>query len=251
MIKDVDAAAEAWLAAIALLASTRDGATVRRGERGTTVLTTDSPFAFVNGVISTRHPADAAEVASAARSISTDAAWAVQVRGDEVDDLIERTARERGLTARRQLPFMIKDLTESEPGAPRYTLRGPDESGRFQRAMADGFGGTLDTYDLFASAATLNLPGVRAVTVEEPGGGIVATALGVLVHDMVGVFGVAVPAAHRRRGHGRAVTAALLAAARSAGARTAFLHASDDGLPVYRDLGFTLVEKWTMLYRPR
>lgn len=55
-----------------------------------------------------------------------------------------------------------------------------------------------------------------------------------------------VPPQYRRRGYGRAATAAVLRDAYEEGARTAFLHASPLGVPLYQVMGFRLTENWTL-----
>lgn len=65
------------------------------------------------------------------------------------------------------------------------------------------------------------------------------------VHDgYVGVFNVATPPEFRRRGHGYAVTAQVVAAGASAGAHTAYLQASALGQSVYERMGFRTLETW-------
>ena len=53
------------------------------------------------------------------------------------------------------------------------------------------------------------------------------------------IFNVYVEPEHRRRGLGRAVTEACIAAARARGIRVITLNASDAGRPMYERLGFT------------
>lgn len=55
-----------------------------------------------------------------------------------------------------------------------------------------------------------------------------------------------VPAA-RRRGYGRKITERVVLDAFADGATAAYLHASEDGLPLYEAMGFRTVETWTYL----
>lgn len=62
----------------------------------------------------------------------------------------------------------------------------------------------------------------------------------VMAAGIAGVYAVATDPAFRRRGLGRALTAHAMAAGRARGAEVVVLQASTMGLPVYRDLGFTV-----------
>ena len=65
------------------------------------------------------------------------------------------------------------------------------------------------------------------------------------VPGAVGVFGVATPPEHRRRGLGKAITSRVVTDGVAAGARTAFLGATPMGYGIYERLGFRTVETWT------
>jgi ribosomal protein S18 acetylase RimI-like enzyme len=92
---------------------------------------------------------------------------------------------------------------------------------------------------------------LRAVAVEQ-GGAVVATGLTIVEADHAGLFDIVTHEEARRQGHGRNVIASLLAAARSAGARHAYLQVAADNHPartLYRDFGFS--ERYLYWYRGR
>jgi predicted GNAT family acetyltransferase len=76
------------------------------------------------------------------------------------------------------------------------------------------------------------------------GGEVVTTAVGVTVGERVGVFNVATPAEHRRRGYGAAITARVVDDGVASGARWAWLQSSPSGYRVYEALGFRTLERW-------
>jgi ribosomal protein S18 acetylase RimI-like enzyme len=86
------------------------------------------------------------------------------------------------------------------------------------------------------------------VLVVEGDSGLAACGIGVIDQRLPGphnpagrvghVFGVVTDAAHRGRGHARAVMEGLLAWFEAAGVRRVDLNASPDGMPLYRKLGF-------------
>ncbi|MFD8035585.1 GNAT family N-acetyltransferase [Streptomyces sp. NPDC059717] len=247
----IDMAAQAWMKALFLFAEAQPGGHVRRGASGTSELVTTAPMPFLNGVISTAREADAEEItAFAASPHLRSVPWSVQVRGEEVDERIVATASGHGLRTRMEMPFMLKGLGEGD-------LRGfpddgvnvrrvmSDESALYRTTMAAGYEGPEEIFSIFVTRSLMEHVSMRAY-VTEAEGVPVATSFGVQVDDLVGVFNIAVPPRHRRRGYGTAATAAVLSDAYENGARTAFLHASPMGVPLYQAMGFRLAESWTV-----
>jgi ribosomal protein S18 acetylase RimI-like enzyme len=242
-----DAAARGWLDAVTMMAATQPDGYAHATTGGTVELVTGIPVPTMNGVIGITRAPDPVEIAELATSSRLDnMAWAIQVRGDEVDDRIVRTADAHGLGQRFALPFMVKSLTAADavpvPGARR--VRGAVR-GVYQRALAVGFEGPEPLFANLAAPSVVDHPAMRAYLLVRDGTPV-ATSFGILSGDLVGVFNIAVPPALRGRGYGRAATAAILHDAYVAGARTAYLQSSPDGLPLYRRMGFQLVETWSV-----
>jgi len=88
-----------------------------------------------------------------------------------------------------------------------------------------------------------------AFVIDKPGGGLAACAVGWLNPHLIGlrhctgrrgyIANTCTDAGYRRRGYGRATLGPLLEWMREAGVGTVDLHASPDGEPLYRSLGFT------------
>jgi predicted acetyltransferase len=93
------------------------------------------------------------------------------------------------------------------------------------------------------------MPGM-AYYVARLAGEPVSTALGLVNGAEVGIFNVATPPQHRRRGFGAAVTERAIRDGFAAGADLAWLQSSELGEPVYRRMGFRQVETYVLLSRP-
>jgi ribosomal protein S18 acetylase RimI-like enzyme len=114
--------------------------------------------------------------------------------------------------------------------------------------LATSFGAPRELFDDFSAACA---------KVEEASwyvgrvdGELVATALGITVDDVTGVFNVATMPAHRGRGHGAALTARVVRDGFARGASLAYLQSSTMGHGLYRRLGFRDVEEYCLLTRP-
>ncbi|MFJ2645623.1 GNAT family N-acetyltransferase [Streptomyces sp. NPDC087420] len=270
-----DAAARAWMTALAMFASAQPNGSSRVGAHGTAQLVTGAPMPLLNGVIGIGRDADPEEIAAFAASPALESvAWSVQVRGEPVDDRIVAVAADHGLDRRSMLPFMLKSLGEddlpegkqesgqrserkSERKSERASVRDSeaagltvrrvwgDEAGLYRAALAAGYGGPEEIFSVFVARPVMDHVAMRGY-VAELEGVVVATSFGVLVDDFVGVFNIAVPPEFRRRGYGRAATEVVLCDAYEEGARTAFLHASPLGVPLYQAMGFQLAENWSL-----
>ncbi|GIF77568.1 GNAT family N-acetyltransferase [Asanoa siamensis] len=249
MTEQVDRAVEAWLRALELCAEALPGGFHRRGPGGTAELLTGLPVPTVNGVIQCGSVLDLAELAAFAESPRlVDRPWSIQVRDAASAAAVAGIAADHKLDQSTTLPFMLTDLTERDADPPAgATVRRVSGAERdlYRRALAAGFEAPEFIFDGFSSPAILDHPAMAAYVVEVAGE-VVATSFGVLVGDLVGVFNIAVPPAHRRRGYGRLATDAVLRDAYPAGARTAFLHSSPMGEPLYAAMGFRTAETWTV-----
>jgi ribosomal protein S18 acetylase RimI-like enzyme len=137
------------------------------------------------------------------------------------------------------------DLRESEADGLKVRRVLGDEGDLYRTVMATGYEGPEEMFSVFTARSVMDHVSMRAYLAEVEGVPV-ATSFGVLVDDLVGVFNIAVPPQYRRRGYGRAATAAVLRDAYEEGARTAFLHASPLGVPLYQAMGFRLTENWTL-----
>jgi N-acetylglutamate synthase len=157
-------------------------------------------------------------------------------------------AAARAMSADAEIPLMVMEDPAAVIGArplAGLVLRqlSPEQVILHARVAAAGFEAPQEPFAQLMTADVLRLPGVRCY-LGEVGGQAVATGLGVTLGEFTGVFSVATPPAHRRRGYGAAVTARVVADGRAAGATWAWLQSSPPGYATYARLGFQAVETW-------
>ena len=157
-------------------------------------------------------------------------------------------AASRGLQPAGELPLMRLDdptrIHASEP-PPGFSVRplDPDEAELHALTAAAGFDAEPAYFLRLVPPEMLRAEGTRAY-VGEVDGQVATTALGVTLGDHVGVFNVATPESHRRRGYGAAISARVVADGLAAGATWAWLQSSTAGYRIYEALGFDTVERW-------
>jgi ribosomal protein S18 acetylase RimI-like enzyme len=245
-----------WLLAVEALCNATPGSTVQMNARGTRVLTTGAHVASLNGLFVTTPEPDLDELSLLAKSYSRSTLpWSIQVRGDGASTLaVTEIAQQCGLTNSHSEPFMIRQLVETEMQWPKSAAgklrRVPkEEHHTFANVLAAGFEAPAEIFRPLITPALLDNESMAAFFVEEAGVPV-ATSLGVLLDDHVGVFNISTRPSHRRRGHARAATAAVLLDAYARGARTAFLRSSQTGKAVYESMGFKTVENWRTYFAP-
>ncbi|MGW4676387.1 GNAT family N-acetyltransferase [Streptomyces sp. NPDC004324] len=252
----IDAAAEAWGAALRRIAAADPHMRQEAAGNGTYMVVTGSPADSVNGVFTSALRPDAGRIERlAARTPGTadsfpgPVSWCVQVRSDP-DDRVREVARRHGLTKRAEEPFMVRDLRAAPPapdGAGELRVRAVAgaECDLYVRALADGFGVPEKIFAPLFTPAVLDAGPDITAYVGEVGGEVVATAMTILTEGHVGIFNISTAPRHRGAGHGRRITEEAVAHGRAAGAGTAYLRSSDMGLPLYLSLGFDVAEHWT------
>ena len=135
-------------------------------------------------------------------------------------------------------------LVPEEPVIVEVDPADTDLVGRVTEAFTTGNGAPPGMFDPLVAPAMFDRPDV-AVYAALDDGTVTSVGLRLQVPGAVGVFGVATPPAHRRRGVGKAVTARIVVDGMAAGARSAFLGATPMGYNIYERLGFRTIETWT------
>jgi ribosomal protein S18 acetylase RimI-like enzyme len=181
-------------------------------------------------------------------------AWWVCDRDAPPD--LEARLEAKGFVREELTPGMVVDLADvpAEPAPTGVEIEWVRDEPTYAIAsatMAAGFGAPAQLGDVFAAMAVLGFDEAAAsrTYLARLDGVPVATSLGLLVEDVLGIFNVATLEHARRRGIGRAVTLAALVDGPARGARRAVLQSSEDGHHVYEALGFRDFGTYRMLVR--
>lgn len=96
-------------------------------------------------------------------------------------------------------------------------------------------------------------PGQSVWGVHDEHGELASCLAAVRTGDTVAVWWMATARAARRRGYGGALLRGMLADADAAagGARDSLLYATEPGEPLYRAVGYVVLERWQLWARPR
>ncbi|TML74375.1 MAG: hypothetical protein E6G13_01000 [Actinobacteria bacterium] len=178
--------------------------------------------------------------------------YSVQLRSGRTPRC-EREVERLGLLVESELPGMVVKpdaLGDADtPDLQLIRVRTADGLAQALALAADAFNAPPE---IFAPLYTSELAAVEgfAVYIGRVGEIDVTTGIGLTLGDAVGVFNIATPDAHRGRGYGAAVTAQAARDGFAAGARLAYLQASNLGYPVYRRLGFRDVERYLLYAAP-
>jgi N-acetylglutamate synthase len=207
------------------------------------------PLPMFNGV----WPLDDAAAPSLSDALGelSGAPSSVQVRMDRTPAVVEE-ARRLGFLTEEPLPGMAvrrDDLAApSVEGLEVTRLTGDDVAEAMPVAVA-GFDVPESIMIPLYAPEVATLDGIEYY-LGRVDGEPVSTSLGYTVGDVVGVFNVATPVAHRGRGYGAALTAAAARGGFERGAEIAFLQSSGLGFSVYRRLGFEEVESYVLMMQP-
>lgn len=152
------------------------------------------------------------------------------------DDSISVALCERGCRLVHSEPAMLLDRLDGVDPSRDVSIarvRTPDDVRRY--GEVDGPAWHEITQGIARTAAAF--PDF-ALFLHEADGEPCATSMAVAHRGIVGVYNVQVRPAFRRRGLGRAMTAAAVAYGREQGCRAAVLQSTEMGFPVYRSMGF-------------
>jgi N-acetylglutamate synthase len=244
---DAAAAAGALVKTWHYLASVVPGGWARSNGAGVAAVT-GVALPTLNGVWVQKVDADADDISDLLGQVAaTGLPHCLQFRPGSDTHLVSLAAS-RGMAHLEDIPLMVSE----DPGQlnAAQTVDGlmirellPDEAPLHARVAAAGFGVPSEMFLQLMTPAVLATTGVRCY-LGVAGGQPVTTGLGVKLGSNVGIFNIATPPEHCRRGYGAAVTARAVADGLAAGAEWSWLQSSAEGYKVYERLGFRTIEAW-------
>ena len=165
-------------------------------------------------------------------------------------------ARRLGITEVEPSEMMLLDSVQGVTAAPEdvpgFAIEPARSASELDQALtvaARGFG-VPDSALAALYAPSLCAGGQLTTYVGRLSGTAVSTGAGLFHDDLVGVYNVATPPEYRRRGYAVAIVRRIVTDGFIAGARAAYLLASQDGLGVYRRVGFRPAGRHRLFSRP-
>lgn len=250
-------AARAFLETVEELARIAPGGAIQRGAGGAVLAFTGSRIPALNVVMSADLHPEPKEIAlfSTAAEIRADGLpWTIRLRGEPGAE-ISRIAADHGLTARTRQPFMLRPLTVAdrpftESRRPRIRQLSGSEYETFAAVLGAVAGAPPSVVSSLYTADVLDQPSITAYVAEADDGAPVATVLTVVTAGHLALANVCTLPEYRRRGLARALTGTALRDGQAAGAHTAFLHSTEEALPLFEQAGFRTAEFWTLFSAP-
>lgn len=168
--------------------------------------------------------------------------------GDEVSCL-----RARGWITIGSMALMHLDLDSRAPARPARAARrlGHDDHAAVRELVGEVFGVGPELARVAISGITAGLDGHALWGAFDPAGTLVSCLATVRVGETVTVWSMATALAARRGGYGAAALCTALSAAADDGATSSLLSSSAAGEPLYRAVGYRVLEHWEQWSRPR
>ncbi|MEV7080868.1 GNAT family N-acetyltransferase [Streptomyces sp. NPDC093516] len=252
-------AAEAFQTAMGQLVDTLPNGHHERGPAGSLLAVTGSMVPVLNTIMSVSDVPDAEEIGllcKKAEPYVRQLPWSLRLRGEAGPEITALAAR-HGLSSQTRQPFMLlplehggvngheSDYRQESPGSESVTVR-PLENDEFE-TFASVLGAAFDAPPVIISSLytphVLGQPFVKAYLAEADGTPV-AAGMAIVTEQHVALANIGTLPGYRRRGAGRAVVDAILRDARTAGTRMAYLHSSDEALPLFERIGFRTEESW-------
>jgi N-acetylglutamate synthase len=210
-------------------------------------LVTGLPIPTLNGVWAVRSGTAAEDIDAGLDAVAASGHPHCLEARDAMREEAAAVAARHGLVAQPDIPLMAIGGPAAAPARDGLAMRPlePAEANVHCEVAGPAFGAPPELFAQLMTPAVLELPAVTTY-VGEVDGRPVVTAVGVAVGEAVGIFNVATPPEHRRRGYGSAITARVLADGLAAGASFGWLQSSEDGYRLYEAMGFETIERFPL-----
>jgi N-acetylglutamate synthase len=178
--------------------------------------------------------------------------YSIQVR-PRLTPACEHEAERLGLILNAETPGMVVRPDELRgvdvPGLQILRATTADELAQALATAADAFEAPPE---IFAALFGFDVTGLDGLIVylARMGDEDVSAGVGYTTEGATGIFNVATPSPHRRRGYGAALTTRAVRDGFASGAKLAWLQSSDLGYSVYERLGFRAVETYRLYTAP-
>jgi GNAT superfamily N-acetyltransferase len=146
-----------------------------------------------------------------------------------------------------EMPIMAADLADvPRQHDPRVRPTTAADAGTVTDLLAESYGFDREIAALAAAPLKAESMGGMSIYLLEDEGVAVSTVTACRADDLVSVWCTGTPARYGRRGHGRALLAAVLQIAYDDGATLGVLGATPAGLPLYEATGWHTDETWDL-----
>lgn len=213
----------------------------------TIALVTGMPIPTLNGVWAVRADTAAEDIEAGLDAVAESGHPHCLEARESMRKQAAAVASRRGLIAGADIPLMaIAGPAEcTAPDGLAIRALEPAEATVHCEVAGPAFGAPPELLAQLITPAVLELPEVTTY-IGELDGRPAVTGVAVRLGEGVGIFNVATPPEHRRRGYGTAVTARALADGLAAGASFGWLQSSAEGYGVYEAMGFETIEHFPL-----
>lgn len=146
-----------------------------------------------------------------------------------------------------EMPIMSKPLGGDPPQRdPRVRRATVDDRDAVESVLAAAYGLPTDALAVATEPLVRGGDGPLSMWLLEDAGEVVSVVTTTRVDDTVGLWTMATPPQHERKGYGRALLASVLGDAQRDGASLGLLGATPAGFPLYSSTGWTTYETWEL-----
>jgi ribosomal protein S18 acetylase RimI-like enzyme len=214
---------------------------------GTVALVTGMPIPTLNGVWAVHEDTPAREIDAGLDAVAVEGfPYCLQVRAS-ARERAAAIAEPRGMVAGPDIPLMWLADEPQAAAVDGLAIRQltPAEATMHCEVAGPAFGAPPELLAQLITPEMLELAELRVYLGEQDGEAVV-TAVSVTLGQGVGIFNVATPPDHRRRGYATAITARAVSDGFAGGASWAWLQSTEEGYGVYEAMGFETIERFPL-----